>query len=65
MNVAHNEHTGAKLQTKASTDAYRSNYDVIFGEKPKIQDKQHCPECGCNTTRWLQNHKQDCSYFPL
>jgi hypothetical protein len=29
-----NPHTGAKLQSKETTDMYRSNYDAIFG-KPK------------------------------
>ena len=30
-----NEHTGNGLVTKAATDAYRSGYDLIWGNKKK------------------------------
>jgi hypothetical protein len=31
-----NPHTGEKLQTKQTSDAYRSNYDTIFRKKDKL-----------------------------
>ena len=31
--TARNEITGALIKTKGATDAYRSNWDAIFGKK--------------------------------
>lgn len=33
--VAHNEHTGDLLRSKAASETYRNNYDLIFGKKDK------------------------------
>ncbi len=33
--VARNDITGDSIQTKEVTDAYRDNYDKIFGKKKK------------------------------
>jgi hypothetical protein len=33
--VARNDITGDSIQTKGVTDAYRDNYDKIFGKKKK------------------------------
>ena len=33
--VARNDITGDSIQTKGVTDAYRDNYDAIFGKKKK------------------------------
>lgn len=46
MKTAHNEHTGAKLQSKVSNKEYRNNYDLIFGKKHKPKDK--CSKCECD-----------------
>jgi hypothetical protein len=34
-----NEHTGQKQQTKAPSDQYRSNYDLIFRKDKEPADK--------------------------
>lgn len=34
--VDRNPHTGEKLQSKANSDAYRNNFDSIFGKKSKV-----------------------------
>ena len=33
--VARNDITGDSIQTKGVSDAYRDNYDIIFGKKKK------------------------------
>lgn len=38
--AAKNEHTGATLMSKPSTDAYRDNYDRIFGKKKEKLDRR-------------------------
>lgn len=35
--VARNDITGDTIQTKGVTDAYRDNYDKIFGKKKKTE----------------------------
>jgi hypothetical protein len=34
--IAKNDITGDKLATKGTTDAYRDNYDRIFGKKKQL-----------------------------
>ena len=34
--TAKNDHTGAFMNSKASTDAYREGFDRIFGNKKKV-----------------------------
>ncbi len=53
-----NDITGDHLVSKATTDAYRDNYDAIF-RKPKIEakpavssDPNVCPDCG----KWKGAH---------
>lgn len=53
-----NDITGDSIQTKATSDAYRDNYDRIFGKKepPAIIEEtepyvlptseKRCPQCG-------------------
>ena len=38
--ATHNDITGDALISKTNTDAYRNNYDLIFGkkDKPKAED---------------------------
>lgn len=35
--VAKNDITGDSIQTKGISDAYRNNYDLIFGKKKKTE----------------------------
>jgi hypothetical protein len=66
-NTTRNEHTGAKLVSKAATDTYRANYDLIFKKKVELLEngQSKCPSCGCDTSKWVQEHKPHCPYFPL
>ena len=43
-----NDITGDAIRTRAPTDAYRNNYDKIFGkeEEPELEK---CPYCGIMT----------------
>lgn len=52
-----NDITGDSIHTKATSDAYRDNYDRIFGKKepPSITEEKEpyevpaltkCPQCG-------------------
>lgn len=34
--TAKNDHTGAYINTKAATEAYREGFDRIFGKKEKV-----------------------------
>lgn len=36
--VARNDITGDAIQTKGVTDAYRNNFDLIFGKKKKTEE---------------------------
>jgi hypothetical protein len=50
--VARNDITGDSIQTKGVSNAYRDNYDLIFGKKDKMQVrvKENAEEfgrCGC------------------
>lgn len=36
--AAKNDITGDSIQTRGSSDAYRNNYDLIFGKKKKVVD---------------------------
>ncbi|WP_407305808.1 hypothetical protein [Acinetobacter sp.] len=47
MSTARNDITGSLMQTKPASDAYRDNYDAIFG-KPRVVHAKN-PE-GCETT---------------
>ena len=38
--TAVNEHTGAYLLNKKTTDAYRDNYDRIFGKKEQALSQE-------------------------
>lgn len=39
--VARNDITGDAIQTRGSSDAYRDNYDLIFGKKKnKVLDSE-------------------------
>lgn len=39
--VARNDITGDAIQTRGSSDAYRNNYDLIFGKKKnKVVDSE-------------------------
>jgi hypothetical protein len=40
-NGNYNEITGNGLVTKAATDAYRSGYDLIWGNKKKEEDSSN------------------------
>lgn len=42
--TAINEHTGDKLKTKEATEAYRNNWDAIFGKK--VEGEQDSPKEG-------------------
>lgn len=35
--VAKNDITGDSIQTRGTSDAYRDNYDLIFGKKKKTE----------------------------
>lgn len=58
--AAINEITGDAIQTKTNSDAYRNNYDLIFGKNKPIKDcklstncTEHCGEnvsCNCDVT---------------
>lgn len=37
--AAKNDITGDSIQTRGVSDAYRNNYDLIFGKKKKRQDE--------------------------
>lgn len=49
--VARNDITGDAIQTKGVTDAFRNNYDLIFGKKDmQVRVKEDASEigkCGC------------------
>lgn len=38
--TARNEHTGDELKSKTNSDAYRNNYDKIFGKKTRKDTEQ-------------------------
>lgn len=38
--VTKNDITGDRLVSKAQTEDYRNNYDLIFKKKPKTQEEQ-------------------------
>jgi hypothetical protein len=38
--VARNDITGDSIQTKGVTDAYRDNYDLIWGKKKKTEEEK-------------------------
>ena len=38
--AAKNDVTGDSIRSKASSKAYRDNYDKIFGKKKKKEDKK-------------------------
>lgn len=38
--VAKNDVTGDSIQTKGTSDAYRNNYDLIFGKKKKTDTEK-------------------------
>lgn len=38
--TARNDITGDAIATKKTTDAYRNNYDLIFGKKDKKDEKK-------------------------
>ena len=38
--ATHNDITGDRLVSKAQTEDYRNNYDLIFKKKPKTQEEQ-------------------------
>lgn len=38
--TAKNDITGDKLQTKAASEEYRNNYDLIFGKDKKIAEQR-------------------------
>ena len=42
--TAINEHTGDKLKTKEATEAYRNNWDAIFGKKVEEEAEQELPQ---------------------
>lgn len=42
--VARNDITGDAIQTKGVSDAYRDNYDKIFGKKDKKVLETECKE---------------------
>lgn len=47
--VARNDITGDAIQTKTASNAYRDNYDLIFGKKtmtPKVENMKK-GTCGC------------------
>jgi len=47
--VARNDITGDAIQTKGNSNAYRDNYDLIWGKKkmtPKVEDMKK-GTCGC------------------
>ena len=49
--VARNDITGDTIQTKGVSNAYRDNYDLIFGKKDmqvRVQEKEEdIGRCGC------------------
>jgi hypothetical protein len=46
--ASHNDITGDRIATKNITDAYRNNYDLIFGKK-KVNQETECKKCpGCD-----------------
>ena len=49
--AAKNDITGDSIQTRGTTEAYRDNYDLIFGKKDKNADKKETE----NTNDQLEN----------
>jgi hypothetical protein len=47
--VARNDITGDSIQTKGTSNAYRDNYDLIWGKRkmtPRVEDMKK-GTCGC------------------
>lgn len=69
-----NNITGDSIQTKATTEAYRDNYDRIFNkpieiiedrEEYKVPKSPICPKCKIDTTSisGYSCSKSDCPVF--
>ena len=45
--ASHNDITGDRIATKNVSDAYRNNYDLIFGNKKSkpVEECKKCPGC--------------------
>ena len=61
--ASRNDITGDRIATKTASDAYRNNYDLIFGRKDKKQSDQsaECKQCpGCDRKNCdSDEHRED------
>lgn len=51
--MSHNDITGDKIATKTVTDAYRNNYDAIFGKKKTVEAPNTSTTPPCPHNAWV------------
>ncbi len=55
--ASHNDITGDRIATKNVSDAYRNNYDLIFGKKKNLEPTE-CKQCpGCDQQKCSEKNE--------
>lgn len=56
--ASRNDITGDRIATKTASEAYRNNYDLIFGRKDKKDTHSECKQCpGCDREKCDEQQK--------